>query len=128
MTNQLRERAGMIYNIVESVILAMSVGLMLWVANIVIQHGNELARQISKQEAVEIRITRIETSGSASSQSHAKDDDTRISSIKDRLTTLEAAVVLLQSTPGELKAIGVKLETMHDSQQRIEERLDKITK
>jgi hypothetical protein len=126
LNNELKQKAGLVYNIVESVILAMSVGLMVWLANVVIEHGQKLSSITTQASGVDVRVTRLEVAGSTSLQSHEKEDDQRVSDIKDRLARLESAVIVLQATPGELKAIGVTLSTMHESQKRIEERLDKM--
>jgi hypothetical protein len=40
--------------------------------------------------------------------------------IKERLGKLESAVIVLQSTPGELKALGVQLDSLKDAIQRVE--------
>lgn len=124
MNENLRQKAGLIYNIVESVILLMSVGLMLWMCRIVIDHGNTLASHTTELKADNIRLDRIEVRGSEGLQSHVKEDDTRITDMKSRLDRLESAVIALQSAPGELKAISARLDAMRESQSRIERAIE----
>jgi hypothetical protein len=124
MNEQLRAKAGLVYNVVESVILAMSVGLMVWACNMIITHGNTLASQGTHIEINTDRLTRIETQGSSGLQSHEKDDNTRISNINNRLEKLELAVIALQATPGELKAISVEIKGLREGQTRIEKALE----
>jgi chromosome segregation ATPase len=126
LNENLKAKAGLVYNVVESVILGMSVGLMVWLSNVVITHGQQLARQETRVESVDTRVNRLEIAGSPALVAHEKEDQARIDDIKLRVDKLEAAVIVLQATPGELKAISVSLETLHESQKRIEERLDKI--
>jgi hypothetical protein len=124
MNEQLREKAGLVYNIVESVILAMSVSLMVWLANVVITHGQVLAAHDTKIVFNTGRLDIIENRGSRSLETHVKEDDARIASHDARLTKLEAAVLLLQSTPGELKAIAIEIRGLRDSQDRIEKAIE----
>jgi hypothetical protein len=127
LNEALKEKAGLVYNVVESVILAMSVGLMVWLSNVVIGHGNDISRISTRQQTVYERVDRLETIGSPSLVAHERSDEQRVTDIKLRVDKLEAAVIVLQGTPGELKAIGVSLQTLHEGQKRIEERLDKVT-
>ena len=118
----------MIYNVVESVILGMSVGMMLWMSNLVITHGNQISRLTTRDDVVYERIGRLETAGSPTLIAHEKSDDLRVDDMKLRIDKIEAAVIVLQATPGQLKAIEVSLTALHESQQRIESRLDKQVK
>ncbi len=106
----------------------MSVGLVVWLSQIVISHGNLLERISTRQDSVILRVDRLEVVGSPALIAHEKSDDSRVDDIRSRVEKLEAAVMVLQATPGELKAIEVSLRTLHESQLRIEERLDKIQK
>jgi hypothetical protein len=128
VASDLKEKAGLVYNVVESVILAMSVGLMIWMCNVVITHGNVLATQGTKIEVNTDRLTRIETQGSSGLMSHVKDDDTRVQAIDRRLEKLESAVIALQTAPGELKAINARLDGIRDGQSRMEKMLDEHLK
>jgi hypothetical protein len=128
LNENLRDKAGLIYNVVESVILAMSVGMMVWLASTVIVQGNLLQRVAVRQENALGRLDTLEVRGSPALMAHEKEDQSRVDDIKIRVDKLEAAVLILQATPGELKAISVSLGTLHESQRRIEERLDKVQK
>lgn len=70
------------------------------------------------------RIDRVENIGSPQLATHVKDDDTRIAAHQARIEKLEAAVLALQATPGELKAIGVELRNLSEGQHRIEKALE----
>ena len=124
MSEQLRAKAGMVYNVVESVILAMSVGMMVWVCNVVITHGNVLAAHQAHIDTNSGRLTRIETSGSSGLQSHEAQDNQRIGDHNVRLEKLEAAVIILQATPGELKSIATEMRGLREGQLRIEKALE----
>ena len=128
LNENLKQKAGLIYNVVESIILAMSVGMMLWIANLVITHGNEITRLTTRDDVVYERLGRLESVGSPTLIAHEKSDDLRVDDIKLRIDKIEAAVIVLQATPGQLKAIEVSLGTLHESQLRIEGRLDKNQK
>lgn len=45
---------------------------------------------------------------------------TRLEGAEKRIEKLESAVIGLQSAPGELKAIGIRLDALADGQKRIE--------
>ena len=53
-------------------------------------------------------------------------DDVSMTAMSDRLGKLESAVVLLQTTPGELKAISVRLEGLREGQLRLEKALETV--
>ena len=124
MNESTKAKAGLVYNVVESVILAMSVGLMVWLANTVITHGNTLASQGNQIGVNTMRIDRIETTGSPQLVAHESQDDARISAHNARIERLEAAVLILQATPGELKAMTVEMRGLREGQDRILKSLD----
>jgi hypothetical protein len=109
-----------VYNVVESVILAMSVGLMVWLSNVVIGHGNTLASQGTQIVVNTGRLDKLESVGSPKLTAHEAMDDRRIDGIDKRIEKLENAVIALQSAPGELKAIGARLDGLQSGQTRIE--------
>lgn len=128
MNENLKQKAGLVYNVVESVILGMSVGLMVWVTNTVITQGQHIERISVRQDSVVDRVTRLETVGSPSLIAHERADDTRVLDLTLRIEKVEAAIIVLQATPGELKAISVSLQNLREGQQRIEDRLNKTSK
>lgn len=128
MSEQLRQKAGLVYNVVESVILAMSVGLMVWVSNIVIAHGNTLSSQATSISTNSRRLDTLETFGSRGLGEHERDDNTRIEELKRRMSSVESAVIALQATPGELKSIAVRLDSIREGQSRIEKAMDEHLK
>jgi len=117
-----------IFNVIESVVLAMSVGLMLWVANLAVEHGKTLASHETSIRASDIRLSELENRGSRNLASHVTQDDQQALAVADRLGKLESAVVLLQTTPGELKAISVRLEGLREGQLRLEKALESVAK
>lgn len=125
---EVRAKAGLVYNVVESVILAMSVGLMVWMCNVVISQGQILASHTTMLIADDKRLSEIESAGSKNLISHVKSDDQRVADITARIDKLETAVLALQSTPGELKANSVRLDSLREGQARIEKLLDDYMK
>jgi hypothetical protein len=124
LREELREKAGLVYNVVEAVLLAISIGLVTWTANNVIAQGKELAKHETQIDINTSRITTIETKGSAGLQTHEQMDDTRIGSLNSRLDKVEQAVIGLQSAPAKLEAISARLESLAQGQQRIERQLE----
>jgi hypothetical protein len=86
----------MIYNVVESVVLGMSVVMLAWVANKTIAQGEIIAGQHNQLVDVRSRIEKLETA------------------------TLAAA-----ATPGKLEAVSVRLDNLASGQDRIEKLLEK---
>ena len=117
-----------IFNVIESVVLAMSVGLMLWVANLAVEHGKALASHETSIRSTDTRLADLENRGSRNLASHVTQDDASMTAMSDRLGKLESAVVLLQTTPGELKAISVRLEGLREGQLRLEKTLETVVK
>ena len=117
-----------IFAVVESVVLTMSVGLMLWVANLVVEHGRTLASHDTTLRATDNRLDALETHGSSSLMSHVTQDDAELTAVRARLDKIETAIAALQSTPGELRAIAVRLEGIKETQARIEHALELIKK
>lgn len=128
MNEETKQKAGLVYNVVESVILAMSVGLMVWLSNVVINHGNTLASQGTQIGVNTGRLDKLETGGSPRLSAHEAMDDRRIEGIDKRLEKLESAVIALQSAPGELKAISARLDALQTGQYRIERLFEEHTK
>lgn len=125
MNEHIKENAGVIYNIVISVLLAVSVGLVCWTANKVIEHERELGKLDVRQQDVIAKVDIIETHGSRSLESHIKDDDTRVAEIKERVSKVEAAIISLQTATTELKAVNVRLDNLKEGQARIEQVLNR---
>lgn len=124
MSEPSKSRAGIIYNVVESVVLLFAVGLTTWTANTVITHGNILASHSAVMDVNTRRLEQFEVSGSRGLGEHEKEDNTRIEELKRRMATVEAAIVALQTTPGELKAISARLDSIREGQGRIEKALE----
>jgi len=121
---ELRAKAGLVYNVVESIVLAMSVGLMVWLANVVIAHGNELATHRTEIASVEKQVQTIEQHGSRAVETLSG----RVDAMTKQLEELKSAIVTLQTAPGELKVINVRLETLVDGQKRMERQLEEHAK
>lgn len=114
---ELRAKAGLVYNVVETVILAMSVGLMLWVAKIVVDHGQVLASHSTMLNVSSGRLDVLEARGSRSLETHVREDDARVDDLKNRVTKLESAVLGLASVPN-------KIDNLTDGQKRIERMIE----
>src|SRR5512139_17049 len=114
---EVRAKAGLVYNVVESVILAMSVGLMVWLANLVIEQGRTLSAHSTMLSVNSGRLDTLEMRGSRPLETHVKDDDSRILDLKNRLEKVESAVLNLATVP-------VKIDNMSDTQKRIERMLE----
>lgn len=116
-----------VFGVVESIILAMSVGLMLWVANLVVEHGKILAAHDTMLKVDDSRLDSLEVRGSPSLGAHMVEENSELSAVRARLDKMEAAVLILQTTPGELRAISVRLESIKEAQVRMERALDDAT-
>jgi hypothetical protein len=125
MNERIKESAGIIYNVVISVLLAVSVGLVCWTADKVIEHERELGKLDVRQQDVIAKVDIIETHGSRSLEAHIKDDDTRVAEIKDRVSKVETAILSLQNAATELKAVNVRLDTLKEGEERIERAIEK---
>lgn len=66
MSDAVRQKAGIVYNVVETVILGMSVALVAWTANKVITLDHDMA-------AVEMRLRQLENYGSPALQASVAD-------------------------------------------------------
>jgi hypothetical protein len=119
LKEETRAKAGLVYNVVESVILAMTVGLNVWLASLVIVHGNVLAShgtQIGINTDAIIRYGAIGTPGLAT---HEGEDKAIAKAHEERIQRLEQTVIAFS----ELKGIAVEIRGLHEGQLRIEEAL-----
>lgn len=117
MADQTKHKAAMIYNVVESVVLAFAVGLTAWTANTVIDHGNRLAVHSTMLAADGSRLELLEVRGSRSLEIYSKATDAR-------LDKQDVSIAELRSTLIEIRAILVRLENIEKSQARIEKNLE----
>jgi len=122
-----RARAN-VFNVVESVVLAMSVGLMLWVANLAVEHGKILSSHETVLKSDANRLDTLESRGSPNLAAHVTENISDLNAMRQRLDKMEAAVLLLQTTPGKLEAISVRLEGLRDGQLRLEKTLETVLK
>jgi hypothetical protein len=125
MTDRIRENSGIVYNVVQSVILAMSVLLVCWIGNKVIQQGEILSSLVAKIGDTAVRLEILELHGSRSLETHVKDDDSRVAAIGVRIDKIESAIIALQNAATELKAVNVQLANLKEGQERIERVLEK---
>ena len=122
--NDVTQKARSVAAIVESVVLAMSVGLMLWLANVVIAHGNVLSAHSTQIEINTSRLTVLETSGTPGLRAHETEDNTRIGAHAERIVKLENALLVLQATPGTLQGLIIEIRGLREGQARIEKALE----
>ena len=123
-----KSKSPNIFAIVESVVLAMSVGLLVWVANVVVTHGNMLSAQTTQINVNTSRIDRIETHGSAGLETLQQKVEVKNASTDSRLDKLESAVLVLQATPGELKSLNARMDNFLSGQVRIEKLMEEYNK
>ena len=121
MSETLKAKAAVIYNVVEAVVLLIAVGLTTWTANTVIEQGKEQAAMRTTVNADSVRLTDLEVHGSRSLEAHERMDDQRVKTLEADTHDLKLAVIALQQTLGELKGISVKLESLQNGQIRVEE-------
>lgn len=117
MAEQTKQKAAMIYNVVESVVLAFAVSLTAWTASTVIEHGNRLAVHSTMISADANRLELLEVRGSRSLEIYSKATDAR-------LDKQDMAISELRSTLVEIRALMVRLENIEKSQARIEKNLE----
>jgi hypothetical protein len=116
-------KSSHVFAIVESVILGVCVLLITWTAQTVIAQGKALSSHEAVITTNSGRLTSIEDRGSRGLESHSKLDDNRDEAANMRLVKIEAAIVVLQSMAGELKAIAVQLDALRESQTRMEKQI-----
>ena len=125
MSTESNGKNGLIYNIIVTVVLAASIGLTCWTASETVALG-KLVSSLNTQVILDAkRIEIIESVGSSTLQAHIQSDDARVVDIKDRLNKEEAALLVLQSTPGELKAINIRLDNLNETLNRVEKQVNK---
>ena len=118
------EKSYQIYQVVESVILGMSVGLIAWTAHTVISQGRELSSHEAHITTNTGRLGMLEDRGSRSLETHVKADDEREIATLERVAKLESAMTIMQTIAGDLKAVAVKLEVLTEGQRRLEAKLN----
>lgn len=128
MSEQVKSGIRNASEIIQTVVLSGLTVALCFMFNAVINHGNALAVHNSQIHATETRVTTLEDKGSRSLETHVREDDTRVVDLKARLDKVEAAVLLLQSMPGEIRAANVRLDAIRDGQTRIEKSLDEHMK
>jgi len=107
-----------------TVLTTIMAGLGMFMFNALIEHGNKLATHEIQIGVNTHRLDKIESSGTPGLMAHETADDARIAAHNARLEKLEAAVIVLQATPGELKSIATEIRGLRDGQGRIEKMLD----
>lgn len=115
-----------IFNVVESVVLAMSVGLMLWVANLVVKHGEILSAHTTSLQVDDDRLDSLESRGSPTLAAHVTENISDLNAMRQRLDKLDTALLALQATPGKLETISVRLEGLREGQLRLEKTLEAV--
>ena len=106
--------------IVQSIILAMSVGLLVWVAALVVKHGEILAAHSVMLPQLDGRVVTLETRGSSALTSHVASDEAIATSTKGRLDKVESSALLVAALQGDVKIIIVRLDDLRLAVQRLE--------
>ena len=120
MNAETKEKAGLIFNITESVVVAIMVYMTTKIMANQIQHGEELAAHRTQLAISTGRIETIDTKGSRAVESMGSE----ISNINKQMIEMRTAIITLQTAPGELKAMNVRLENLVEGQKRIERQLE----
>jgi len=118
---EVRAKAGLVYNVIESVILFMTVGIMSWLSINVIEQGKSITSHGTSIMYNTSRLDSLESKGSRSLEGHVKEDDARVTDLKSRIERLEIAVLSLATVPA-------KMDNLLDGQRRIERQFEDHTK
>lgn len=110
----------MIFNVAESVVVAVMVYMTTRIVNTQILHGEELASHRTEIRNIDSRVENIDMKGSRAVESLTVE----VGTIKREMIEVRQAITILQTAPGELKAINVRLDGLVDGQKRIEKALD----
>lgn len=124
MNENLRAKAGLVYNVVEAVILGMSVLLICWTANTVIDQGKELAQLRTTSNITVSRVDALEQHGSSGLGAHERMDDQWHKDNDRRIATLESAIITLQVATSKLESMSIRIDGLVSGQARIEKQLE----
>lgn len=108
-----KTKAGVVREIVETVVLFGACGILAWVTNTVIEQGKFISAHATMLNVNAERILSLETRGSRSLESHEKMDDQRVTDLSKRMDKVEQMMTLLSPLP-------TKIEYIAESQKRIE--------
>jgi len=123
LNEQTRAKAGLIYNVAMTVVTSLMVFGAQWMMTTMWDITKQQAAQGNQVHVNTERLNKIETSGSSGLLSHETKDEARFMASSDRMEKLEAAVLILQQTPGELKSLAAEMRGLREGQLRIEESL-----
>ena len=126
MNEATKSKAGLVYNVAMTVVTAMMVFGAQWMMTTMLDITKQQAAQGNQIHVNTERLGKIETTGSSGLQSHEMKDETRFTASTDRMEKLEAAGLILQQTPGELKSLAVEMRGLREGQLRIEESLKEL--
>jgi hypothetical protein len=124
LNENLRSKAGLIYNVVEAVVLAMSIMLVCWTAKTVIEQGKVQSTHTAQIATNTGRLDGLESHGSRGLEAHAGLDNQWHTDNERRLEKLEANMAVLQQSMGKLESMSVRLEGLVEGQSRIERQLE----
>lgn len=119
MNEQGKGTLKIVGGVLQAVITAVIVIMLGIMVNTVILQGNLIAQHSTQFATTADRLLVLEQKGSRSMEVYAA----KAEDIAKRVERLEAAVLVLQTAPGELKAINVRLDMLQESQKRIEQGL-----
>lgn len=118
----MRSKAGLIYNAVETIAVAMC----LFFITTLFKEVSEIGKiQASHSTAIQINTERlmvIEAGGSPGLKAHVREDDSRFIDLKDRVVKLEAAILGMSSLPSKIDNIS---EGQHRIEKMIEEHMNR---
>ena len=119
MNDSARAKAGLVYNIDKSEVTAAMVYGLQWTASTLWELSKTQAAQGNQIKVNTDGITDLRATGSPGLRSHEAEDTARIAAHNARIEKLEAAVIILQQTPGELKGIAAEMRGLREGQMRI---------
>lgn len=104
---------GAIYRAVSNTALAATIAILAWTVRTVVTHGEAIAVLQTQETTTSRDIREIQSVGSVGLQTHMKDDDNRVATMKDEIRELRSWIVPMQSLPA-------KIDNLVEGQKRLE--------
>lgn len=119
----MQEQQNRITNVVLGILVTISLTLAGWSIKTQVEQGKLISAMQQHELDYSSRIDYLESHGSRQLETHVKDDDTRVQSLKDQVIELKAANVLLSPLPGKIETLNVKIDSLKEGQKRVEDAL-----
>lgn len=118
------ESKSKVWDTILGVLVAISLGLGGWGGSKIVEHEKLMAELGNQMRVNTDRLALIESGGSRALDSHVKVDDQRVNDMRQDIVRLEGAIVQIATMPGEIKAIGIRLDSLKEGQVRIEKAVE----